>query len=92
MNTSVDGMITMNKEQIVSRMNELGVIARQRMEASAHYPDKVYAEIMHMTQEECSEMLELRLMLPNSGEEREAAKGRIKEKINQRKRLRNGVV
>lgn len=77
----------MNKEQIVSRMNELGVISKQRMEAAAHYPDKVYAEIMHMTQDECSEMLELRLMLPSSGEEREAAKLRIKEKIKIRKSL-----
>lgn len=66
-------------------MDELGVIARQRMEALAHYPEKSYAEIMHMTQEELTEMLELRLMLPSSGEEREAAKVRIAEKIKQRK-------
>lgn len=77
----------MTKDQIVERMNELGLVAKQRMEGSAHYPDKVYAEIMHMTQDECSEMLELRLMLPSSGEERRAAKLRIQEKTKERNSL-----
>jgi hypothetical protein len=66
-------------------MDELGVIARQRMDTIAAYPEKSYAEIMHMTQEELTEMLELRLMLPSSGEEREAAKARIQVRIKQRK-------
>lgn len=75
----------MTEQQIIARMNELGAIARQRMDTLAAYPEKSYAEIMHMTQEELTEMLELRLMLPSSGEEREAAKVRIAEKIKQRK-------
>lgn len=82
----------MTKDQITVRMNELGLIAKQRMEESAHYPDKVYAEIMHMTQDECSEMLELRLMLPRNGEERQAAQLRIQEKIKERKLLRSTSV
>lgn len=44
-----------------------------------------------MTQEECTEMLDLRLMLPSSGEERQAAKHRIEGKIKERKRLREAL-
>lgn len=72
-------------ESIISRMDELGVIARKRMSASADYPGKVYAEIMHMTQEEAQEMLQLRLMLPSPGQERLDAQARLKEKISKRK-------
>lgn len=54
----------MTEQQIIARMNELGIIARERMLSSADYPDKVFAEVMHMTQEELTEMVELRLMLP----------------------------
>jgi hypothetical protein len=54
----------MTLDQIVARMDELGIIARKRMLSSADYPDKVFAEIMHMTQDEMQEMLQLRLMLP----------------------------
>lgn len=81
----------MTKDQIVARMNELGIIAKERMSASADYPGKVFAEIMHMTQEEAEEMLRLRLILPSNGDEREAAKLRIKEKIKLRKGLRESV-
>lgn len=59
----------MKLELITTRMDELGIIARQRMEALAHYPDKVFAEIMHMTQEELTEMVELRLMLPKESQQ-----------------------
>lgn len=82
----------MNLESITKRMDELGAIARQRIEASAHYPEKSYAEIMHMSQEECTEMLQLRLMLPSSGEERLAAQERIHEKITLRKSLRGDSI
>lgn len=75
----------MTQDQIVSRMNELGLLAKARIDATAHHPEKVYAEIMHMTQEEVSEMLQLRLALPLSGEERRAAIARIQTKINIRK-------
>lgn len=75
----------MTKEWIVSRMDELGVVARERMLSSADYPGKVFAEIMHMTQEETEEMLQLRLMLPSPGQERVEAQARIKEKISKRK-------
>ena len=81
----------MIKDQIVDRMNELGDIAKERMLSSADYPNKVFAEIMHMTQEETEEMLQLRLMLPGNGEERGAAKLRIKEKIKLRKDLRESI-
>jgi hypothetical protein len=38
-----------------------------------------------MTQEEATEFLELRLMLPSAGQQREEAKLRIKHKIEKRK-------
>ena len=53
----------MIEQQIIARMNELGAIARERMLSSADYPDKVFAEIMHMTQNEMEEMMQLRLSL-----------------------------
>lgn len=81
----------MKLELITTRMDELGAIARQRMEALAHYPEKSYAEIMHMTQEELTEMLQLRLELPSNGQQRLDAQERIKEKIKQRKLLRESV-
>ncbi|MNY51596.1 hypothetical protein D3C86_1872010 [compost metagenome] len=55
------------------------------MNAAPHNPHLVYAEVMWMTQEEAAELLELRLMLPSAGEQREAAKQRITEKISKRK-------
>lgn len=77
----------MKLELITTRMDELGVIARQRMEALAHYPEKSYAEIMHMTQEELTEMVELRLMLPK--ESRQAVHERCLERT---KRIREKVL
>lgn len=77
----------MTKDQITVRMNELGLIAKQRMEESAHYPDKVYAEIMHMTQDECEEMLQLRLSLPK--ESRQVVHERCLERT---KRIREKVL
>lgn len=41
-----------------------GVWTCERMLSSADYPDKVFAEIMHMTQDEMEEMMQLRLSLP----------------------------
>lgn len=75
----------MKLDMITARMDELGAIARQRMDALGYCPDKSYAEIMHMTQTELEEMLQLRLMLPSSGQQRVEAQERIKEKIKQRK-------
>lgn len=75
----------MKLELITTRMDELGAVARQRMDAIAYCPDKSYAEIMHMTQDELEEMLQLRLKLPSSGEERLAAQERIQQKIKERK-------
>ena len=66
-------------------MNGLGAIAEQRMDQAPHNPHLVYAGILWMSQEEATELLELRLMLPSAGEQREAAKLRIKEKIAKRK-------
>lgn len=77
----------MKLELITTRMDELGAIARQRMEALAHYPEKSYAEIMHMTQEELTEMVELRLMLPK--ESRQAVQERCLERT---KRIREKVL
>ena len=59
----------MKLDLITTRMDELGAIARQRMEAMAHYPEKSYAEIMHMTQAELEEMLQLRLELPKESQQ-----------------------
>ena len=81
----------MTKEQILTRMNELGIIAKARMNATADYPEKCFAEIMHMTQEEASEMLALRLMLPSPGQERAEAIARISDKINKRKAALMGL-
>lgn len=73
----------MKLELITTRMDELGIIARQRMEAMAHHPEKSYAEIMHMTQAELEEMLQLRLELPK--ESRQAIHERCLERT---KRIR----
>lgn len=77
----------MNLDQIIARMDKLGVIARQRMEMIAHYPEKSYAEIMHMTQDELEEMLQLRLMLPK--ESRQTIHERCLERT---KRIREKVL
>ena len=77
----------MKLELITTRMDELGAIARQRMEALSHYPEKSYAEIMHMTQEELTEMVELRLMLPK--ESRQTVHERCLERT---KRIREKVL
>ncbi len=77
----------MKLELITTRMDELGVIARQRMEMTAHYPEKSYAEIMNMTQDELEEMLQLRLMLPK--ESRQDVHERCLERT---KRIREKVL
>jgi len=75
----------MAPEKIIQRMDELGRVARERMNNTPDNPHLVFAEIMWMTQEEASEMLELRLMLPSAGQERKEARKRIIEKISKRK-------
>lgn len=75
----------MTEQEIINRINELSKPARERMNAAPHNPHLVYAEVMWMTQEEATELLELRLMLPSAGEQREAAKLRIAHKIAKRK-------
>lgn len=77
----------MTEQQIIARMNELGIIARERMLSSADYPDKVFAEIMHMTQDECEEMVSLRLSLPK--ESRQVVHERCLERT---KRIREKVL
>lgn len=77
----------MTEQQIIARMNELGAIARQRMLSSADYPDKVFAEIMHMTQNEMEEMMQLRLSLPK--ESRQVVHERCLERT---KRIREKVL
>lgn len=77
----------MTEQQIIVRMDELGAIARQRMLSSADYPDKVYAEIMHMTQNEMEEMMQLRLSLPK--ESRQIVHERCLERT---KRIREKVL
>lgn len=75
----------MTEQEIINRINELSKPAQERMN-NAHYdPHLVYAEIMWMTQEEATELLELRLRLPSAGEQRLEAKARIAEKISKRK-------
>lgn len=77
----------MTEQQIIARMDELGILARERMLSSADYPDKVFAEIMHMTQTELEEMLQLRLMLPK--EARQAVHERCLERT---KRIRENML
>jgi len=77
----------MTDQQTIDRMEELGAAARERMLSSADYPDKVFAEIMHMTQDECEEMLQLRLALPK--ESRKTVHERCLERI---KRIREKVL
>ena len=67
----------MDRQQIVNRMDEIGAAAKVRMDAAAHHPDQQYAEILFMTQEETTELLELRLMLPSAGQERREATERL---------------
>lgn len=76
----------MTEQQIIARMNELGAIARERMLSSAEYPGKVYAEIMHMTQDEMDEMMQLRLYLPK--ESRRTVHERCLERT---KRIRENI-
>lgn len=75
----------MTEQEIITRMDELGAIAESRMNQAPHNPYLQYAGILWMTQEEATEFLELRLMLPSQGQQREEAKLRIKEKIDKRK-------
>lgn len=79
----------MTEQQIIARMTELGNIASERMLSSADYPDKVYAEIMHMTQDECEEMLQLRLGLGLPKESRQDIHQRCLERT---KRIREKVL
>lgn len=75
----------MTEQEIINRMNELSKLAKERMNTAPHNPHLVYAEVMWMTQEEATELLELRLMLPSAGRQRLEAKARITEKIAKRK-------
>lgn len=75
----------MTEQEIITRMDELGSLAESRMNQAPHNPHLQYAGILWMTQEEATEFLELRLMLPSAGQQREEAKLRIKEKIEKRK-------
>lgn len=75
----------MTEQEIIARMDELGALAESRMNQAPHNPHLQYAGILWMTQEEASEFLSLRLMLPSQGQQREEAKLRIKEKIEERK-------
>lgn len=75
----------MTEQEIIARMDELGALAETRMNQAPHNPHLQYAGILWMTQEEATEFLELRLMLPSQGQQRKEAKLRIKEKIEKRK-------
>ena len=75
----------MTQQEIIARMDELGALAESRMNQAPHNPHLQYAGILWMNQEEASEFLSLRLMLPSHHQQREEAKLRIKEKIEKRK-------
>lgn len=70
----------MDRQQVVSRMDQIAVAAKVRMDASAHHPDQQYAEVLFMTQGEASEFFQLRLLLPSHGQERVEAIGRLNAK------------
>lgn len=75
----------MTKDEIIFKMSQIGQRASERMQDAPHNPHLQYAEILWMTQKEASEFMQLRLMLPPQGQEREEAKARLAEKIKQRK-------
>jgi len=76
----------MDVSAITKRMGEISSIASGRMYAAAHNPNMQYAEILFMSQAEASEFLELRLALPSVGQERQAARERIEQKIKARRK------
>jgi hypothetical protein len=67
-------------------MEEISSIAAERMNSAAHQPNMQYAEILFMTQDEATEFLALRLSLPTQGQERQAARARIDQKIKARQK------
>jgi len=70
----------------IKRMEEISSIAAERMNSAAHQPNMQYAEILFMTQDEATEFLALRLSLPTQGQERQAARARIDQKIKARQK------
>lgn len=75
----------MTKDEIIFKMNQIGQRASKCIQDAPHNPHLQYAEILWMTQEEASEFMQLRLMLPTQGQERQEAKARIAQKIRERK-------
>lgn len=75
-------------KQTIERINELCETARQRIEVAAYSPGLQYAEILWMTQQEASELLQLRMKLPSLGQEAFEARSRIICKITKRRILK----
>lgn len=75
----------MTESQIIARLDELGVAARQRMEGAPNQPDLVWAEIVWMTDAEVSEMHALKALLPSPGQIRHDAIARIAARLAARK-------
>lgn len=83
--------MTMTKEEIIARMDELGERANARVDEAPHLSNMQYAAILWMTEDEAKEFMELKLMLPTARQEREEAKLRIQKKIKLRKSLHESI-
>jgi hypothetical protein len=75
-------------DKIISRIEELCRIARQRMKIAGYAPGSSYAEILWLSHEEALKFNELRLLLPSYGQEAFEAKQRIILKIVKRRILK----
>lgn len=84
-------MESFNTESITRQINKLSEAARERMN-NTHFDiagAMGCAEINFMTPEEREQLHQLKMMLPSSAEEREAARERIAQRIASRGRGRS---
>lgn len=84
-------MESLNTESVVRQINKLSEAARGRMQ---HTRSDIAgamgcAEINFMTPEEREQLHQLKMMLPSSAEERDAARERIAQRIASRRRRRS---
>ena len=73
----MDEWRSMNRCDILKRLDELSLAAQARMNAVKYMPGASYAEIMWMTDDEVAERHNLIQSLPLYGEEADAARARL---------------
>jgi len=83
--TDVERYPMISRDEIEERLNSLSEVARERMKGCTILVGH-YCEIDFLTKEELEIRHELILSLPTFSEEREAAKVRIKERLDKRKK------